>query len=352
MFGSEEYNNGAFFSDNQGASWQRKTNSGAQQMFLDGVLLIHQAESSSLWVSNDSGRTLRAPVRLREGSGRAQGFLVDRRDGNAIYSGMRRSVDQGRTWTSFDGAVRPFIGVESGPVELSGSSRDVAPRLQQLSVVALGGAGWDLPFTIESSAGWLTVSPAQGITSAVVGVRAAAGGLAIGVHEATLTIRSPEAFNEAVQVPVRLTVTDASPAEPTPTILTFAGDGSFASTGDGGPAREASLEGPRALAFDADGGLLIADSFADRVRHVNAAGVISTFAGTGAGGFAGDGGPAARAQIDSPAASPSAVWARSTSPTASTAACASSTPPASSPHSPAMASSAHPPRKAGWRTCG
>ena len=52
-------------------------------------------------------------------------------------------------------------------------------------------------------------------------------------------------------------------------------------SGDGGPALQAQLNGPQGIAFDSNGNLYIADSINNRVRAVNTAGVISTFAGTG-----------------------------------------------------------------------
>jgi hypothetical protein len=70
--------------------------------------------------------------------------------------------------------------------------------------------------------------------------------------------------------------------------------------GDGGPAPSASLAQPRGLAVTADGGVLIADFAAHRVRRVSPSGTISTFAGTGAPGLSGDGGPAAAAQLAAP----------------------------------------------------
>lgn len=79
-------------------------------------------------------------------------------------------------------------------------------------------------------------------------------------------------------------------------IETFAGDGAPSFGGDGGPAGEASLTAPSAIAFDAQGNLYIADSGNRRIRRVLAAtGAIETFAGTGATGSTGDGGPASAA---------------------------------------------------------
>ena len=85
---------------------------------------------------------------------------------------------------------------------------------------------------------------------------------------------------------------------PNGTATTYAGDGTAGFAGDGGPARRAQLSDPTALAFGPDDTLFIADSANERVRHVAADGTISTFAGNGSPGQTGDGGPAVDAGLD------------------------------------------------------
>ena len=95
-------------------------------------------------------------------------------------------------------------------------------------------------------------------------------------------------------------------------IYTIAGTGEFGLSGDGGLATAANLESPRATAVDRSGDLIIADYDSNRIRLVPdhsgtfygqamKAGHIYTIAGTGQGGFLGDGGPATSAQLLSPA---------------------------------------------------
>ncbi len=85
-------------------------------------------------------------------------------------------------------------------------------------------------------------------------------------------------------------------------ISTFAG-GAAGFSGDGGPAAEAQFIGPRALAADREGNLYIADLSAVRVRMVSAAsGLISTVAGDGRRVCDGDGGPARQAGLMYPQA--------------------------------------------------
>ncbi|MDQ2925288.1 MAG: Ig-like domain repeat protein [Acidobacteriota bacterium] len=83
-------------------------------------------------------------------------------------------------------------------------------------------------------------------------------------------------------------------------IQTVAGSGAKGFSGDGGNALLAMLNTPLALAVDAGGGLLIADSGNHRLRRLSA-GVLTTVAGTGVQGFAGDGLAATAAQMDTPA---------------------------------------------------
>jgi sugar lactone lactonase YvrE len=72
-------------------------------------------------------------------------------------------------------------------------------------------------------------------------------------------------------------------------------------SGDGGPAKTATLNYAAAVALDDDGNLFIADTINHRIRRVDAAtGVIHTIAGTRVSGYRGDGGPALAAEISFP----------------------------------------------------
>ena len=83
------------------------------------------------------------------------------------------------------------------------------------------------------------------------------------------------------------------------TIRTVAGNGLTGFAGDEGSATAAELSSPAGLAVDSSGDLYIADSGNERIRQVKGA-VITTVAGTGAAGFAGDGGPAGQARFRVP----------------------------------------------------
>lgn len=81
-----------------------------------------------------------------------------------------------------------------------------------------------------------------------------------------------------------------------------AGIGVAGFAGDRGPAIKAQLYHPSGLAFDAVGNLYIADAGNNRVRRVSPQGEIATIVGTGVAGFAGDGGAAQLAQLAQPVA--------------------------------------------------
>ena len=85
-------------------------------------------------------------------------------------------------------------------------------------------------------------------------------------------------------------------------ITTFAGDGEKRRAGDGGPAAEASVMGPRAVCVDSKGNVYIAEREGNGVRKVDANGVMSIFSGTGEFGYSGDGGPALTALWGAPKA--------------------------------------------------
>lgn len=89
---------------------------------------------------------------------------------------------------------------------------------------------------------------------------------------------------------------------PQGTITTVAGTGAPGFAGDGGAATGAELRGPTGLSVTPQGSLLIADTGNNRIRMVSPAGIISTRAGDGRRGFRGDGGDALLASLSSPSA--------------------------------------------------
>jgi sugar lactone lactonase YvrE len=88
---------------------------------------------------------------------------------------------------------------------------------------------------------------------------------------------------------------------PTGVITTFAGSGVSAFCGDNGPATSACFSSPRGLALNSAGDLFIADSLHNRIRVVNhTTNIITTFAGSGVAGYCGDTSAATSACLNHP----------------------------------------------------
>jgi hypothetical protein len=87
-------------------------------------------------------------------------------------------------------------------------------------------------------------------------------------------------------------------------ITTVAGNPSLGGgySGDGGAATNAAMNHPNAVTVDGAGNLYIPEYYNNVVRLVNAAGIISTYAGNHnlGGGCSGDGGPATNAALNNP----------------------------------------------------
>src|ERR1700722_5172376 len=80
-------------------------------------------------------------------------------------------------------------------------------------------------------------------------------------------------------------------------IDTLAGSSSI---GDGGPAVSAQIGNIQGIAVDHSGVVYLSDTDRNLIRKIDAKGIITTIAGTGVAGFAGDGGPAIAGQINLP----------------------------------------------------
>lgn len=165
----------------------------------------------------------------------------------------------------------------------------VRHRLRRLTVVAATSAA-----LLAAPA----ASAASGDISTVAGGGAADGGPAVAA-----SINTPAGV--AVDAAGSLYIADLNnhrvrKVAPSGTITTVAGNGTAGSSGDGGPATSAQLDLPTGVAVDAEGNVYIADIGGNRVRKVDQSGTITTVAGNGTGGYAGDGGVATSAKLYSP----------------------------------------------------
>lgn len=87
--------------------------------------------------------------------------------------------------------------------------------------------------------------------------------------------------------------------DPSGIISTYAGGGSNG-LGDNGPATQAQLSTVYGLTIAPDNSLIIADTFDHRIRRVDSNGIITTIGGNGTGGYSGDNGPATAAELNHP----------------------------------------------------
>ena len=83
-------------------------------------------------------------------------------------------------------------------------------------------------------------------------------------------------------------------------ITTVAGSGKVGYAGDGGPATEARMNAPEHVAVDDEGTVYIEDTGNNCIRMVDLDGVITTIVGMRGSGFRGDGGPARQARLSEP----------------------------------------------------
>lgn len=218
--------------------------------------------------------------------------------------------------TGFSVASAPIVG--GTEVEVTGANFDASMRLAlgdaevtNFAVVDAGHLRFTVPpqkapgvrtFTVLSDAGVaqaefrITPEPLSAIgpceiTTVVGGLGAVGAGVA---RDDGHLVMNPDrvALDAAGDVYVadslnhRVRRIDAR----TGIVTTVAGSGRLGYDGDGGLAVAASLYAPHGVTLDAAGNVFIADSANNRVRRVDVrTGLISTVAGTGAGGFAGDG---------------------------------------------------------------
>ncbi len=84
------------------------------------------------------------------------------------------------------------------------------------------------------------------------------------------------------------------------TVSTVVGNGIKGFSGDGGPAAAAQVNNPYAVARGPDGLIYICDVDNQRIRRIEKNGTITTYAGNGQKGYAGDGGPATDAALTEP----------------------------------------------------
>ena len=198
-------------------------------------------------------------------------------------------------------------GATSSNVNSSSMSKAVAvgPSFTHPSAVAVDPSG--NVYVLDKVSGVVRrMTPSTGAVAVVVGSTASRSGYAGDNGQATsaqLNLPSGMAFDPSGNMFIADTGNHRvrEVAASTGIITTIAGDGTSGYAGDGGLASAAQISKPSAVAADAKGNVYIADAANGTVREVNiTTGVITTVAGTGTIGYAGDNAVATAAQLNNP----------------------------------------------------
>ena len=200
------------------------------------------------------------------------------------------------------------MGSESGPQNLQSPEPRATSELSRPSrTVALYASrrtvGWLLPVLATAIVLAPPFAPtAQAQTSYRIDTFAGLTGVGDGGAATAAQLRFP--YGVAVGAAGNLYIADTQnhrirKVDSGGTITTIAGTGEGGFSGDGGAATAAELSSPSGVAVDDAGNLYIVCWFNQRIRKVDSTGTITTIAGTEYG-FSGDGGPATKAQLNSP----------------------------------------------------
>ena len=221
--------------------------------------------------------------------------------GNVFIADSRNN--QIRKVDAATGVITTVAGTEPGVARGDGGPATAATLDQPAGIVST--AAGDLLIADTGDNVVRRVDGKTGVITTVAG-RGAAGQTGDGGPAIAAQLTGPEGL--AVDAVGDLFIADTANRvirrvdAKTEVITTVAGTGVFGGFGgDGGAATEADLNRPTGVAVDAAGDLFIADAGIGRVRRVDAkTGVITTVAGNGTAGFAGDGSPATAAELGDP----------------------------------------------------
>jgi hypothetical protein len=208
-----------------------------------------------------------------------------------------RRVDAGTGLvTTVGGNGNPGYSGDGGPA--------TAAQLSSPANLAIDGAG-DLYFADTGNHAIRRIDAVTGIITTVVGTPGVQGYAGDGGLATSAKLSLPEglAFDAGYALYIADTGNNVVRRVDATTgiITTVAGTGVIGYLGDGGAATSARLNEPWNITVAADGSLYIADSSNNAIRRVSA-GTITTIAGNGTAGYAGDDGPASAAVLNAPTA--------------------------------------------------
>jgi RHS repeat-associated protein len=249
------------------------------------------------------------------------GFQWDGKDGfgRTVQGTQLVSVRVGYVYPAVylqpDEIDQSFAGVAGSPITGSEARQEItvwqgwSGQVSRKDARGEGLGGWslDVHAVYDSTARQLVLGDGTRSGATVLGstIQTAAGGGASTADRIPATQASISPYGHvAVAADGSLYFADNSSkvrrVGPNGIITTVAGTDTGGYSGDGGPATAAQLQDPTGVAVGPDGSVYIADSINQRVRRVGPDGIITTVAGTGTGGYSGDGGPATQAKLAYP----------------------------------------------------
>ena len=195
--------------------------------------------------------------------------------------------------STFAGTGAETFDGDGGPAAAASFVEPAGIAFDSSGNVYISASGNSVVLKVDASSGILTIVAGDRNNEGFSGDSGSA--LAAGLNKAEgIAIDSAGNLFIADTGNDRVRKVDAS----TKVITTVAGGGS--DPGDNGLATAAALDRPQSVAVDSQGNLYIADANHNRVRKVGLNGIITTVAGTGTGGYSGDGGLATAAEISLP----------------------------------------------------
>jgi sugar lactone lactonase YvrE len=219
---------------------------------------------------------------------------VDTSGNISTIAGTGVSGDSGDTAAATAAEFASIGGIamdSSGNIYFTDPVKNVIREISTKGVITLFAGTGTAGFTGDTTAYVLAYNLANNITTVALATAAeisAPTGIAV---DSKGNVYFSDTANNRIR---RISVTDS-------TINTIAGDGYGDYYGDGAGAIYCEMNHPTGMVFDSSDNLYFADTGNNRVRKISAAdGTITTVAGFGEPGYAGDGGLAVNAELHSP----------------------------------------------------